>query len=106
MAIERQAIRPPGFPCPSCKTRLVIDVMALVAGKDVVCGTCGLELKLDQERSVDALGAMRNHLDTLDAVEQALSDELEDFGAGPGQSKRRSRSPRRAARPGRSRSRS
>ena len=61
-------IRSPGFPCPRCDARIIVDIRTLLARSKVVCGKCGLDLDVDWEEDERA----RRTLERLELAAREL----------------------------------
>jgi len=63
--------RKPGFPCPRCRTPIIIGIPALLARNGVCCSQCGLELRMDWQEDERARRALENIQTTAVKVEEA-----------------------------------
>lgn len=61
----------PGYPCPDCGRHLTASLDQLLSGSPILCSSCGLELRLDQEGSQETLKALRELRTQLDGTQQA-----------------------------------
>ena len=85
----------PGFPCPSCKTPITATIQRLFAG-NIYCSGCGLELRLDQAASHEALTAAHRLDDAMSQAEPMKADALGHTHLSPRETPKRTRSrPRR-----------
>jgi uncharacterized Zn finger protein (UPF0148 family) len=85
----------PGFPCPSCKAPITATIQRLFTG-NIYCSGCGLELRLDQTASHDALSAAHRLDDAMSQAEAMKADALSHTHLSPQQAPERTRSrPRR-----------
>jgi hypothetical protein len=48
----------PGIQCPRCQTRFEILIPVLLSGMPLCCPGCGLELKVNREKSEESLAAL------------------------------------------------
>ncbi len=48
----------PGVQCPRCQTRFEVQIPVLLSGMPLACPACGLELRVNREKSNDSLAAL------------------------------------------------
>ncbi|MXO56692.1 hypothetical protein [Pontixanthobacter gangjinensis] len=58
----------PAMPCPNCSETIALDPKALLAGKQIECGSCNTAIGL-QESSANLVG---DTLSKMDSVRQAI----------------------------------
>lgn len=68
-----------GFNCPRCQAFIAATLVGLLGSPGVSCGECGLELRLDLERSAEALTELRK----LAAGTDEARRMLDQAGASP-----------------------
>jgi len=96
------ALKVPGMPCPACSTPIVIDPMVLLAAVPIECPACGLELRVNAEKSADTLKALSAYMQEYEALQSNYQKTVGEMtGERKGGGERRERAPRR--RPRRSR---
>lgn len=67
-------MRPQGLACPECGTRIVVDIIQLLAQGKVTCPMCQLELIVDQRKSADSLNALREFQDDFGDAQKHFSE--------------------------------
>jgi uncharacterized Zn finger protein (UPF0148 family) len=67
-------IRPQGMPCPECSMRIVIDIMQLLSTGSIVCPSCDLELKVDQQKSAESLDIVKQVQGNFDQAQTQFSE--------------------------------
>ncbi|SEG43286.1 hypothetical protein [Vibrio hangzhouensis] len=67
-------MRPQGLACPECGTRIVVDIIRLLAQGKITCPMCHLELIVDQRKSADSLNALRGFQDDFKDAQMRFSD--------------------------------
>jgi len=65
----------PGFPCPDCSTPIVVTMEQLVSSAPIEC-RCGLRLRVDQERSRQVLGELKELQGEIARAQRAMDDAL------------------------------
>ena len=72
------ALKVSGLPCPSCKTPIVIDPMVLLSAASIECAACGLELKINTEKSAGSLNALRAYMAGFSRVRTDFEQKVND----------------------------
>ncbi|EPX64101.1 hypothetical protein D187_005234 [Cystobacter fuscus DSM 2262] len=65
----------PGFPCPHCEQSITTTIQRLFSGR-IYCPGCGLELRLDEQSSQEALSAAQRLDDAMQQAEAMKADAL------------------------------
>lgn len=60
----------PGLPCPQCKNLIRLTIEDLLRRDRFFCGCCGLEVKLDRNRSKQSLELMGKIAEAMENVEK------------------------------------
>lgn len=94
------ALQPRGVPCPECQARIIVEIGDLLSRGQIRCGSCGLELVMDRDRSAGVIDALERFQAQWRHVEQRAGQAVDGSDGGAV-----SRRPRRRTRR-RSRSRS
>lgn len=68
----------PGMPCPNCKAPIVIDAVVLLSAAPIECAACGLELKVNTEKSEDALNALSTYMNAFALTKEHFENKVED----------------------------
>jgi hypothetical protein len=93
------ALKVPGMPCPSCSTPIVIDPMVLLAAVPIECPACGLELRVNTEKSAGTLKALSAYMQEYEALQSAYQKTVSEMtGERKGRKVRGERGPRRRPR--------
>ncbi|MGD1879782.1 MAG: hypothetical protein ACFB13_20045 [Kiloniellaceae bacterium] len=67
------ALAPGRIPCPDCGQPLALPIEAVLAGRAIVCGGCGLELQVNREDSKMALAALGRWYDETAPAREAAA---------------------------------
>lgn len=57
-----------GFPCPQCEVHIVLTIPMLLGTDAFFCGTCGLKLELDRDKSKESLEDLKKVQESHDNV--------------------------------------
>lgn len=68
--ISSQA-RVPGFGCPQCGERIVVDIASLLTKSDLTCSSCALVLKMEWDCDARARAALVELMTAMEGVESA-----------------------------------
>jgi hypothetical protein len=60
---------PPGVPCPDCGRAIIATLDQLVSGRSIDC-TCGLKMRVDEERSGNVMSELRKLKSQLGETER------------------------------------
>lgn len=102
--IRVHALKVPGLPCPVCTTPIVVDPMLLLSTAAIECPACGLELKMNVEKSAGTLNALSSYMQAFGRLHRNYSSQVGDMVGGGRESddsggrSRGRRPPRRRAR--------
>lgn len=62
----------PGLICPQCGFRIQVTIELLLNNPSIRCGSCGLLLDIDQEKSKAALTALQNAYQHIKKIKNSL----------------------------------
>jgi len=65
--------RGPGLPCPQCKNLIRLTMEDLLGRDRFFCGCCGLEVRLDRQRSrqsLELMGKIRAAVENVEKVKK------------------------------------
>ena len=69
-------LRKPGFPCPNCNERIIVDILTLLAKSTVYCPKCKLELRIDWNEDDKAKQTLERVLEVSKEIEKYKSIRL------------------------------
>jgi DNA-directed RNA polymerase subunit RPC12/RpoP len=65
---------PYGIPCPECGWKIPTTIQQLLTNSVFICQNCGLELRLDREKSGAALASLAKVESGMKSAKEKLSD--------------------------------
>ena len=71
---SNELIQAPGLECPQCGFRIQATLETLFKDLAVCCGSCGLELFIDQQKSKPAIDALEDLYKNIEKVERIKAD--------------------------------
>lgn len=60
----------PGLACPKCQNKIKISIPMLLTGQPIVCPNCLLELRIDTEKSLESLKALKKLQNDFEKAER------------------------------------
>jgi len=98
MSDHIKTMNAPGIPCPECQTPIVVEAIKLLSGAAISCAACGLELRVDREKSANTINVLSDYMSTLNEMKSVPDEALAPKGAVKPTRKptRRARQPRKS----------
>lgn len=60
----------PGLNCPKCGFKIQVSIKQLLTKQGIVCPVCGLKLNIDDQKSKNALDALKDFDDKMKQIKK------------------------------------